>query len=182
MKKTIPQAISKYSRHALFIALALTVLSPWARAQTGVYASFTAAKMDSTNSKWIYGPTVGAYFDSSHFAVLEWGADLRGTFLGGGGATQLQSGLVGPRVVVHAPIIPIKPYAEGLVGIGHGQVAGQASATKFQYEVLGGIEYTLVPRIDWRVVEVGYSSLTNFDGGLTPKTFSTGLVVRLPSF
>lgn len=180
MKKIPSAAVTKCYRLALFAALALAALSPWAKAQTGIYAGFTAAKMDSTNSKWIYGPTVGAYIDSSHFAVLEWGIDLRGSFLGGSGTTQLQSGLIGPRVVVHAPVIPLKPYGEALFGIGHGQVPAQASATKFQYQILGGIEYTLVPRVDWRVFEIGYNDLPNFDGGLTPKTFSTGLVVRLP--
>jgi hypothetical protein len=154
-----------------------------ASAQTGVYATFTAAKTGVPNTSWIYGPTVGAYFDSSHLAVLEWGVDLRGSFLGGNGTHQLQSGLVGPRVAAHLPIIPLKPYVEGLVGIGHleaGQGSAQLSATKFEYQVVGGVELNVLPRLDWRVIEASYGGLPGIANGINPTTLSTGLVFRVP--
>src|SRR5262249_19793745 len=111
--------ISKCYRLMFCVTLTLATLSPCARAQTGVYASFTASKVDAPDKEWIYGPTVGVYFDTSHFTIVELGVDIRGSFLGIGGATQLQNGLAGPRIVLRTPIIPLRPYAEGLIGIGH---------------------------------------------------------------
>ena len=82
---------------------------------------------------------------------------------------------------MHPQVLPISPYVEGLAGVGHfdyGQ--SQGSATKFEYQFLGGVDYTLIPRLDWRVVEFSYGGLSAFNGSLHPKTISTGLVLRLP--
>jgi hypothetical protein len=166
------------------IALALVALIPGARAQTGIYASFTASKVDTSDKQWIYGPTVGVYFDTSHFAIVELGVDLRGNFLGGSRSTQIQSGVAGPRLVLRTPIIPIRPYAEGLLGVGHGTTglgAERVIQTTIEYQFLAGLDLTLIPHVDWRVVEFSYGSLSNFEGGLHPRSLSTGLVFRLPS-
>ncbi|SRR6266702_3374205 len=182
MRRTSPKLLKTYLALFVFAFVAFAGQS-YASAQTGVYATFTAAKTDVNNTNWIYGPTVGAYFDSSHFAVLEWGVDLRGSFLGGAGSNQLHSGLIGPRVVAHLPIIPLKPYAEGLVGVGHlktGEGSEQISATKFEYQVVGGVELTILPRLDWRVIEASYGGLPGIANGINPTTLSTGLVFRLP--
>lgn len=178
MRKTSPKLLKTFLLVFVFAFMAFAGRSS-ASAQTGVYATFTAAKTDVGNNSWIYGPIVGAYFDSSHFAVLEWGVDLRGSFLGGSGSNQLQSGLVGPRVAAHLPVIPLKPYAEGLVGVGHVK-SNQLSATKFEYQVLGGVELNVLPRLDWRVVEVSYGGLPGIANGINPTTLSTGIVFRVP--
>lgn len=177
--KITPPVVRKTLYFVCLIAFALTISSVEAKAQTGVYATFTAGKTGSPNTDWVYGPTVGAYFDSSHLPFLEWGADVRGVFLGGSGTNQIQSGLVGPRLVAHVPVIPIKPYGEFLVGVGHAQTSS-GSATKFQYQGLLGVDATIFPRIDWRVVEFSYGGLPSFNGGTNPKTISTGLVFRIP--
>lgn len=177
--KITPPIVCKSLYFVVLLALALAALGPVSKAETGVYATFTAGKTGSPNTDWIYGPTVGAYFDSKHLPVVEWGADVRGVFLGGSGRNQIQSGLVGPRIAAHLPVIPIKPYAEMLVGVGHAQ-ANQSSATKFQYQGLIGADVTVLPRIDWRVVEFSYGGLPSFNGGTNPKTISTGIVFRVP--
>lgn len=182
MRKTSPKLLKTFLLVFVFAFMAFAGQS-FASAQTGVYATFTAAQTDVPNTKWIYGPTVGAYFDSSHFAVAEWGVDLRGSFLGGSGNYQLQSGLVGPRVAAHLPVLPLRPYAEALIGVGHiqvGQGVAQTSATKFQYQVLGGLDVTVLPRLDWRVVEASYGGLNDVLGGVHPTTLSTGIVFRVP--
>lgn len=183
MKRIIPSETLKRLCFVFLFAVTLVILSPHASAQTGVYASFTAGKTDLPNTDWIYGPTVGAYFDSSHFPIVEWGADIRASFLGGSGKTQMQSGLVGPRLAAHLPVVPLKPYAELLIGAGHvqaGQGSAQISETKFEYQGVFGADVTVFPRIDWRVVEFSYGGLPNLGGGLNPKTISTGLVFRIP--
>ncbi|MGI8771103.1 MAG: hypothetical protein ACR2JE_06685, partial [Acidobacteriaceae bacterium] len=88
-------------------------------AQTGVYAEFSASKVNAPNNDWIYGPTFGAYFDRFHIPFFTAGLDLRGSVLGPGGSTQLYSGLIGPHVAFRPRVLPIQPYIEGLVGVGH---------------------------------------------------------------
>jgi hypothetical protein len=153
------------------LVFTLAILSPSSKAETGAYIAFTTGKTGSPNTDWIYGPTIGAYFDSSHLPVVEWGADIRGIFLGGSGKNQLQSGLLGPRIAAQLPVIPVKPYVEMLVGVGYAQVA-PSSAVKFQYQGLIGADVTVLPRIDWRVIEFSYGGLPSFNGGTNPKTIS----------
>ncbi len=71
----------------------------------------------------------------------------------------------------------------GLVGAGYaqsGQGAAYYSATKFEYNFVGGLDYTFFPRLDWRVVECSYGGLSSFKGSFNPRTLSTGVVFRLP--
>lgn len=167
----------KSSRLMLFLPILFCSLA--ASAQTGLYASFTGAKLGVSDTSWIYGPTVGVYFDSSHFGVVKTGLDLRGQFLGGSGATQLDSGLAGLRLAVKPPLLPIKPYVEAAFGVGYAKFA-DTSTTKFEYAFLGGADVTFFPRLDWRVIEFSYGGLTGLNNSFHPKTLSTGLVLRLP--
>lgn len=160
----------------------LLVSSSQAKAQVGLYADFSAAKVNVPRSNWIYGPTFGAYFDRGHLLFLSTGLDARGSILGSGVNT-LDSGLVGPRLVFRPHVLPIQPYVEALIGLGRaGYYQGNTptTVTKFQYQFLGGVDWTVLPRIDWRVVEFSYGGLSGLGSSFNPKTISTGLVVRLP--
>jgi hypothetical protein len=166
------------------MALGLTGI---AQAQTAIYGEFTAAK-SAPNASWMYGPTVGLYHDSGH-GVFATGLDVRGTFAGrgdtnGAGSSQTLDTLMGGvRLAVTPHVLPIKPYAEALGGLGHlktGQGSARTSSTKFAYQFLGGVDFTILPRIDWRVVEFSYGRLAGLDGSFAPKTLSTGIVFRLP--
>jgi hypothetical protein len=171
---------SRISRFSLSCLLLLFIGS-LAHAQTGIYAEFGGSKVDSPNDQWIYGPTFGIYTDFLPLPFVHLGADLRGSVLGPGENTTLYSGLLGPRISVHPHVLPINPYIEALAGIGHFDFGpGQGSDTQFEYQFLAGIDHTIVPRLDWRVVEFSYGGLSAFEGSLHPKTISTGLVLRLP--
>lgn len=184
----------KIVRYVLFLTVGLMFVSAQdAKAQLGVYANFTAAKVDGSNSDWIYGPGFGGYLDHGHFVFLSTGVDVRGEILGTGNSTKFDAGYIGPRLAFRPHVLPIKPYVEGLVGVAYAQVpttsdpnavqtGGTTSATKFSYQFVGGVDYTLVPRIDWRVAEFSYGGLSILDGSIHPKTISTGIVVRLPGF
>ncbi len=170
----------KIYKYLSFLLLLLVPL--YAKAQVGLYAEFSAAKANVTNSTWIYGPTFGAYLDHGQFWILSTGIDARGAILGSGNNT-LDSGLIGPRLVVTPHILPIMPYIEGLIGIGNaGYYQGNAptTVTKFQYQFLGGLDWTILPRIDWRLVEFSYGGLSGLGSSFNPKTISSGIVVRLP--
>jgi hypothetical protein len=161
----------------LFASFAITIA---ARAQTGLYAEFGASKVDAPSNNWIYGPTFGLYHDFFSVPLVHLGADLRGSVLGVSQNTTLYSGTIGPRVSLH-PHFLIMPYAEAVFGAGHYDFgAGQGSSTEFEYQLLGGADFTILPHVDWRVIEFSYGGLSTFNGDLHPKTLSTGLVIRLP--
>lgn len=154
-----------------------------AHAQIGLYANFSAAKLNLANTDWIYGPGFGGYIDHGHLIFLSTGLDARGVILGAGQSTKFDAGYIGPRVAFRPHVLPIKPYVEALAGVGHtefGQGFSSTSVTKFSYQFVGGVDYTLLPRIDWRVAEFSYGGLSIFDTSLHPKTISTGIVIRLP--
>jgi hypothetical protein len=161
----------------LFASFAVTLT---ASAQTGLYAEYGASKVDAPSDNWIYGPTFGLYHDFFSVPLVHVGADLRGSLLGVSQTTNLYSGTIGPRVSLH-PHFLIMPYAEALFGAGHYDFgAGQGGSTEFEYQFLAGADLTILPHIDWRVLEFSYGGLSVFSGDLHPKTLSTGFVIRLP--
>lgn len=159
-----------------------------AQAQTAIYGEFTGAKLSAAHTAWMYGPTIGLYHDSGHGLVAT-GLDVRGTFAGRGdtngpGSSEtLDTLLAGVRLAVTPHVLPIKPYGEVLGGLGHlktGQGSARTTSTKFAYQFLGGIDFTIFPRVDWRVVEFSYGRLAGLGDSFAPKTLSTGIVFRLP--
>lgn len=157
-------------------------------AQTAIYGEFTGAKVSAVNTPWMYGPTVGFYHDSGHGLVAT-GLDVRGTFAGRGNTNGAYSEqtlvtlLGGVRLAVTPRVLRIKPYGEVLGGLGHlkaGQGVARRSSTKFAYQFLGGVDLTMLPRVDWRVVEFSYGQLVGLSNSFAPKSLSTGIVFRLP--
>ena len=157
-------------------------LSIGAPAQTGVYATFSASDYNVPNVNWQYGPSFGLYSDFLHLPFVGAGFDARATLLGSG-TTKIYSGFAGPHVQFHPAILPMKPYVEALVGasqVNIGQGVAATNQTAFTYEGVVGLDWTILPRIDWRVAEFSYQKFTNLGANVTPRTLSTGIVVRLP--
>jgi hypothetical protein len=162
------------------VLLAMVALPMGLRAQVGVYGGFSATKLDVPQADWIEGASFGAYYNTVHLPVVNFGFDLRGSVLGGGGATQVKSGLAGPRVVAHLPVVPLHPYVEGLVGAGDvkfGQGLAARDATHLGYGLAAGVDFTFFPRLDWRVVDYQWG---HYNGVGDQSTITTGLVLRLP--
>jgi hypothetical protein len=165
----------------LILALFAVLAVAGAHAQTGIYAAFGASKVDAPSNNWIYGPTFGIYHDFYSVPLIHLGADLRGSVLGVSQTTTLISGELGPRISIHPHVLPLMPYFEAVGGIGHYDFGDdQPSNTQFEYQFLAGVDLTIIPRVDWRVVEFSYGGLSTFDGDLHPRTLSTGVVLRLP--
>jgi len=164
---------------ALFVFLCLS--SSVAFAQLGVYAGFTTSKLDTANTSRINGGTFGAYFDSAHLPVLNFGIDIRGTVLPSNSVTKVNSITVGPRAVLHLPAIPLRPYAEGLIGEAHVQT-GQGVAYTDQGGLDAGFalgaDLTILPHLDWRVLDYSYSRLDAAHA--YQSSFTTGFVFRVP--
>lgn len=162
----------------LFAALTITAAAP---AQTGLYVEYGGSKVDSPTNQWVYGPTFGLYHDFYSVPLVHLGGDIRGSVLGVTNTTTITSGMIGPRLSAHPRVLPLMPYLEALGGIGHYDFgANQPSNTEFEYQFLAGLDLTVLPRIDWRLVEFSYGGLSAFNGSLHPKTLSMGLVLRLP--
>jgi hypothetical protein len=167
------------------LALSLFLLSPLAaRAQLGLYGAFTAQNLGAPNNSGygFYGGTFGAYLASGRLAILSLGIDLRGSFTRGAGDS-FDSGAIGPRLALNTHILPIQPYVEGTVGLGSLNLAGgsPSNGVRFEYQVLGGLDFTVLPRVDWRVAEYSYGGLSSVNNdNFHPRSLSTGIVLRLP--
>lgn len=179
----------------LGIATALLAASTFttARAQVGIYGKFNSVHASSGSGTnyytpgWFYGPGGGVYFNVVHLGPVALGGDIRADYLFQS-PQRYRDALFGVRLAAKAPVIPIRPYAQVSAGIGGTSKTGPAGrnyTNKFQYWVFGGVDYTVFPHIDWRVVEAGYGHMTGISSsppatGVNLFTVSTGIVVRFP--
>ncbi len=202
-----------------FLLLALLALPTAARSQifsayvtsanshfTGVQTSTVVAGTSSTSANyatsdfWTSGVGGGVTLGVLPVGPIHIGLDLRGsTRPGVSGADTAMAGL---RVGLKPPIIRIKPYVQasgGYVGTRTPDLSAGIKTTTGMptfnnryaaWEILGGVDYPLLPFVDFRVVEFGggrgyaYSSTTALNLSLTsgPQislfTVNTGLVVH----
>ncbi len=169
------------SRVALILAC-LIACSLSARAQTGIYAAISSSNFNTPNVGRQYGPTFGLYHDALHLPFVRIGLDARATLLGSD-STEAYSGYVGPHIQLHPHVVPFMPYVEGLVGAGHvniGEGVATVDKTAFAYEGVIGVDWTLLPHFDWRVIEYSFGSFSGLSASISPRTLSTGVVLRLP--
>ncbi|CAN5435890.1 hypothetical protein BH10ACI4_BH10ACI4_19750 [soil metagenome] len=182
-----------------FLFLVFLFSAATADAQVGVYGKLDLTHFtNNTNkaSEWFYGPGIGVYDNFLHVGPVQLGADLRGNYLFGS-KDKYRSLLGGVRVAVKPPLLPIRPYVEGLVGMagtkstqsGSFNTASSVSfsstfSTKFAYQIIGGLDWTILPHLDLRVAEVGYGRVSAVSSGVNPPsssitTLSSGIVLRL---
>jgi hypothetical protein len=132
----------------LAFACLFALLPAAVHAQLGLYGSYTTTQLNVAGyGSWINGGTFGAYLASGHFALLSLGVDVRGSFASGG-SESFDSGALGPRLALNTHILSLQPYIEGTVGVGHATFVALPDVTQFEYQFLGGIDYSILPRID----------------------------------
>jgi len=165
---------------ALFALLLLALFVPAAQAQTGIYGQFSASHFNLPNTNdWGYGGGFGLYSDFVKVPFGKVGGDIRFQYTRPASDTNLFSTLLGPRVAVHTHG-DLTPYAEFLFGAGHFTYGNNSpSTTQFDWRALGGVDKKLLPRLDWRIIEVSYGQLNTYSGKLHPVTLSTAIVLRL---
>src|ERR1700761_6102177 len=147
--------------------LCLLCVSPLSvQAQLGIYGGFTAQNLGVPgNSGYVlYGGTLGAYLASGQFAILNAGVDLRASSTRSGGDS-LTTGAIGPRLGLNLHIVPLHPYVEATAGLASLNFKGgsPSNGIRFEYQVLGGVDFTVLPRVDWRVFEIGYGGFSATD-------------------
>ncbi len=88
--------------------------------------------------------------------------------------------LVGPRLAINPPVIPLRPYIQLEVGgVGSNNGTSNSKSTSFAYQVNGGVDFTVFPHVDIRG-EYGAGQLTSLgNSNHTLQEFGIGLVLRL---
>ena len=183
-------------------AAVLAAVAASARAQVGVYVNPVFTRINNSTpdsgpfaflgqnatSRNFGGLDFGAYYDISRGPGMKFGADLRDTIVHSGNAS-LNVFSVAARVEAPALNHGIRPYVQ--VAAGAGTSKSEESlihTTRGMFGIFAGIDYPLNRHVDFRVVELGYGSVTTTNsyiyGGPTPigassmVHISSGLVFR----
>ncbi len=183
-------------------ALALAVVTAGAEAQIGVYLNPVVTRISNStqdngpfsflgngvSARTFGGLDFGGYYDVTHGPGLKFGVDVRDTTVHANNASLNTFSLAG-RVEASPIVLRLRPYAEIYAGAARSKSElGLVHSTRGAFGVLGGLDLALTPHVDFRVVELGYGSVTTTNsyifGGPTPIGASTqfsvssGLVFR----
>ncbi|MFP5227786.1 MAG: hypothetical protein ACLGXA_09140 [Acidobacteriota bacterium] len=162
--------------------LCLFLVAVCAQAQTAVYGAFSASSYNLSHNGWQYGSTFGLYSQPFGAPFVRAGFDLRVALSGSGNET-VDSFLAGPRAQLHPHVFPVMPYAEALAGLAHVNVSDgvtNSNGNGFVYQFLGGLDITVLPRVDWRAIEYTWASVHSPHANFHPQTISMGIVLRMP--
>lgn len=205
-------------RKTVFLLAAVAIIScVSASAQMSIYGMFTADQLSNIKSSPVptastalsytrsdsvnpLGGGGGAFYDFRNLGSVRLGVDARGTVVTtkrgayvnfDGSGARIYSVMGGPRFSFHTPIKQLKPYAEGLFGLGRSDYGllptnstGQVTIyNNFEWQGVAGLDIKLFPRIDFRLVEFGYGGLVatgNYSHNYPVKQVGTGIVIHLP--
>jgi hypothetical protein len=139
------------------------------KAQVAIYGEATGANIGFKNTPHVYGGTFGIY-DTKPVGPVALGFDVRVGLTKRGGTSQplsdaaLDMGQLGLRAAFTGWKLPVKPYAEVLVGPAYWR---------------GGLDVSILPKVQWRVVEFSYGRMGGVPNFVEPETLSTGIVLVL---
>jgi hypothetical protein len=183
-------------------ALALAVVAVSAEAQLGVYLNPVVTRISNSTpdngpftflgngvtSRTFGGLDFGAYYDVTHGPGLKFGVDVRETMVHANNAA-LNTFSLGARVEASPIAYRLRPYAEAYAGAASSK--GELSvvhSTRGAFGVLAGVDLPLNRHVDFRVVELGFGSVTTTNSSLygtppplgasTQFSVSSGLVFR----
>ncbi len=161
---------------ALLPLLLLCLITPTLHAQArfAIYGTGGTEKSGLQDDAWKLGGTFGFYYGLLHAGPIDFSVDARGDL-----SKDINSGFLGPRVAFKIPVIPLKPYGEFIMGVStySRTSAGIQNPDDFAYRYVVGLDSTILPHIDWRVVDFAYgvNKSANFDHA---KAVTSGLVLR----
>jgi hypothetical protein len=179
---------------AILALAAIAVLAPKAHAQFAIYGMGSGAILGATpntpgttNSQnagfAVGGFTIGAYDEFTKAGPIHFGLDGRYFSHSGSNGNsygnKIHGGLVGARLSLKVPILPLRAYAQaevGGVGTNYGVKADTTSSSAWQ--INGGVDFTVFPHIDLRA-EYGGGLINAYSGGnQTLQEVGGGAVVR----
>ncbi len=145
----------------------------------------------SSTSQVFGGLVIGGYYEVFQAPKFVVSLDLRDAIQSGNSAS-LNSFLFGVRVAGSPDRSAFKPYAQASVGDGRSRAPHISIVTnQFLYNVAAGVDRTLNRHVDWRMVEVGYGSVSTISSSRFSSSspsipashllnVSAGLVFRIP--
>ena len=156
------------------LLLSLCTATLHAQARLAIYGTFGGEKSGLPNEGWSTAGTFGLYVGLVDLRPLAFSVDARADL-----SSNINSVLVGPRLALHFPALPLKPYAEILIGGStYARLPdGLKDSGQFASRAVFGADSTLLPHVDWRVLDFSYG-LNQSANGTHQKTLSTGLVLR----
>jgi hypothetical protein len=164
------------NRRALLPALLLCLITPvlHAQARFAIYGTAGTEQSGLPNQAWKLGGTFGFYYGLLHAGPIDVSVDARGDL-----SKDINSGFLGPRIAFKLPVIPIKPYGEFIMGVStySRTNAGIQYSDDFAYRYVVGLDSTILPHIDWRVVDFAYS-INRSAGFYHAEAITSGLVIR----
>jgi hypothetical protein len=155
----------------VLLVVAATALH--AQAKVGIFGSFGAERAGVANQNWKEAGTVGLYYGFANLGPAAFSVDARADL-----SPDVNNYLFGPRLALRLPGFPLKPYGEFIAGIANYTTISSNSKniTDIAYRGVLGLDTTILPRIDWRVVDASFGHIEN--GTSNALTLTSGLVVR----
>lgn len=156
-------------------------------AQIAIYGEATGANIRFKDAPHVYGGTFGLY-DTKPVGPVALGLDVRVGLTGRGGTEQplsdaaLDMGQFGLRAAFTGWKLPIKPYAEALVGPAYwrgGLSVSRNDAYHFLMQGVVGLDFAILPKVQWRVVEFAYGRMGGVPNFVDPMIVSSGIVLVL---
>jgi hypothetical protein len=144
-----------------------------AQAKLAIYGTVGGEKPGILNANdWVTAGTIGLYVGAAKLGPLAISVDGRGEF-----SSKIKSGLVGPRLALHLPLFPIKPYVEVLIGGSSypNTPNGLPISSRFVGRLGAGADATILPHVDWRIVDFTYGITS---ANPRAESLTTGLVLR----
>jgi hypothetical protein len=152
-----------------------------ARAQLGVYAMGSGGYLSSVTAPsgplTVTSQSFGAY--GGTFGVYK-NFYLQSSVNSNSYGNQLRGGLVGARLALVSKAAPFSPYIQAALGGASTNYGTSATlSTSFAYQVSGGLDYTIIPRLDARF-EYGNGQISSVYSGYkqTMQQVGLGLVFR----
>jgi hypothetical protein len=123
----------------------------------------------------LWGGSGGGYFQGRVLGFM-----ARATALPGNANDRVYNAVIGPRLAVSLPIVRLFVEAGG--GMGHSGYYNSQGAYGTSWgaawQVDAGVSHGILPRVDWRILEIGYGHVY-VGSGVSPVMASTGLTVHL---
>ena len=139
-----------------------------------VFAEFSAARTGQ-GAGVLWGGSGGGYIQGHVLGFL-----ARATALPGNANLRVYDAVIGPRLAVSLPVLRLFVDAGG----GLGRTDSYNSAGIFgpswgaAWQVDAGVSHGIAPRLDWRILELGYGHIYAGQGA-SPIIASTGLTLHL---
>jgi len=140
-----------------------------------VFAEVSGARTGQ-GAGYVWGGSAGAYIQGQVLGFV-----ARATVLPGNDDIHVYDAVVGPRLAVTLPFV--RAWLE--VGGGAGYTGGYyssgtslGSAWGAAWQADAGVSHHILPRLDWRILDVGYGHIYA-GSGVSPIMASTGLTLHV---